>query len=339
VKTEMLLNRVKTWQKTFTKYHMTPVRTGAMLANKAAYKLRLPQAPGGPKTLYFEATNACNLDCMICPTGLGTTGRAKARLHLDEFKQIVDQAGSSLLHVVFAGYGEPFLNPDVYDMLKYARSKKIFTEVYSNLLLLKDEGLERIVDTEMDLLVVAIDLAPEGANWRFVKGTEHDIDLCKDRLKKLGELKRRRGAKRPIVRVSFPMTKANENLEGEARKFADEVGADQFLPKSVNAAVAGNDVEAMRRQWVAEALDRYAKPQGAGGHCRWPYTGGLIYANGDFAPCCHLGRGEHVLGNVLKDGVAKVWNGEKFQGFRQALAKDADSVPHCGPCVERFGNI
>lgn len=322
-----------------TSPNMTPARMVSYVLSRYSYRTRRARNLSGPSVLFIEATSVCNLHCVICPTGVGTLGRPKGRMSLDQFKSLVDQSNRSLRRVVFAGYGEPFVNPAVYDMITYARSRRVFTELYSNALLLDDEDLVRVVDCGLDLLVVAIDLAPEGKNWRYVKRTGRDIDKVTDRLRRLSELKRERGSALPRVRISYPVTKDNEAYLEEARQLALDVGAEEFLPKSVNAVVAGKDPKEMMEKYVSEAYSRYGRPKEGPGHCRWPYNGALVYANGDVSPCCHLARGEHNLGNVFADGIEGVWNGKKYVQFRLKLMTEPHTVDHCAHCVERFSGI
>jgi radical SAM protein with 4Fe4S-binding SPASM domain len=51
--------------------------------------------------------------------------------------------------------------------------------------------------------------------------------------------------------------------------------------------------------------------------------------NGDVAPCCVPGR--PALGNVARESVSAVWNGERYRAFRQQLVSDAPQSP-CRDC-------
>jgi len=341
-----ILNRVSTlrrradgWVKFARSPNTTPARFVSHVLSRYSFRTQRADNLSGPEILYIEATSTCNLHCTICPTGVGTLGRPKARMSLEQFTNLVDQTSHSLRRVVFAGYGEPFINPATFDMIAYARSKRVFTELYSNVLLLDDNDLRRIISAGLDLLVVAIDLAPQGKNWRYVKKTDQSIDRVKAVLRRLAELKTETASKLPIVRVSYPVTKDNEARLEEARQLARDVRAEEFLPKTVNAVVAGKDPQEMIEKYVADNFSRYTRPKKGSGHCRWPYSGALVYANGDVSPCCHLGRGEHNLGNVFTDGVDKVWNGEKYKKFRLKLMHEPHTVEHCAQCVERFETI
>ena len=70
---------------------------------------------------------------------------------------------------------------------------------------------------------------------------------------------------------------------------------------------------AMKESYIPIGFDLYLRVKIGSGHCHWPYSAGLIYVNGDFAPCCYLARGEHILGNVFEQGsIRAVWSSERL---------------------------
>jgi radical SAM protein with 4Fe4S-binding SPASM domain len=321
-------------------YHLTPSRLGSWALSRYSFHTARAHNLGLPRVLWIEPTNVCNLQCPICPTGSDTLNRPKASLSQARFKGIVDELHSSLMRLVFSGYGEPLLNPEVLDMVRYAGAHRIYTEMYSNFLVPNDKMLHHIIESGLDLLVVAIDLAPEGQNWRYIHSTPQSIARVKERLARLCELKRVHESRLPLVRISYPVTKYNLSVLEDGRGFAQDVNADDFLPKTVNALVAGKNETEMKQRFVPQEFDRYSRVRTGSGRCHWPYAAGLVYANGDFAPCCYLARGEHVLGNVFDEGgVRAVWNSNRFQAFRHRLMHDPGSVPHCSQCAERFDTI
>ncbi len=321
-------------------FHVTPKRLAYWALSRTSFLLASRRDLGLPRNLWIEATNACNLHCQICPTGSGTLGRPTARLSFARFKQVVDELSGSLIHVMFSGYGEPLLNPEIYDMVAYAHDRKIFTEIYSNLLLPDDAALRKLIESGLDLIVVAIDLAPQGQNWRYTRTTAEDIARVKDRLLRLAELKKEYGSKLPVVRVSYPVTRDNASLLDQAAQLAQEVAAEEFVPKTVNTIIAGKSPQEMKDKYVAEGFDRYSRAKIGSGRCRWPYAGLLIYANGEVTPCCYLGRNQHIMGNAFEEGgVRAIWNNEKYCEFRYRLMHDPSSVPYCAQCVERFETV
>ena len=86
-------------------------------------------------------------------------------------------------------WGEPFLNPDILPMVRYARKNRIGTTISSNLNLVNrgEEFLEEVVESGLDHLTVSID------------GTTQDVY---EAYRKGGRLEAR--AEKPTVPPSIP---------------------------------------------------------------------------------------------------------------------------------------
>ncbi len=52
--------------------------------------------------------------------------------------------------------------------------------------------------------------------------------------------------------------------------------------------------------------------------CLWPWWGITVYWNGDVAPCC-LYESDKALGNIHRQPVMDIWNGEQYQDLRRHM--------------------
>src|SRR5262249_12737400 len=77
---------------------------------------------GRPMNITIEPTSACNLGCPVCETGAGKLNRATKHMTFDEFKTIVDKVGANTNTLMFYFMGEPFINRQSYEMIRYAKS-------------------------------------------------------------------------------------------------------------------------------------------------------------------------------------------------------------------------
>ena len=64
-----------------------------------------------------------------CPSGLRAFTRPTGMLQSDFFRDTIDQLHKELFYLVFYFQGEPFLNPEFLEMVKYAASKITLTPV------------------------------------------------------------------------------------------------------------------------------------------------------------------------------------------------------------------
>ena len=116
-----------------------------------------PYQWGLPISISIEPTTSCNLRCPECPSGLRQFTRPTGMLKNDFFRQTVDQLEDSLLYLIFYFQGEPFLNPQFLDMVRYASDRGIYTATSTNAHYLKDEVARKTVESGLDRLIISID--------------------------------------------------------------------------------------------------------------------------------------------------------------------------------------
>jgi len=119
--------------------------------------LKKPVQWGYPISISFEPTTSCNLRCPECPSGMRAFTRPTGMLKKDFFRQTIDEIHKELLYLIFYFQGEPFLNPDFLEMVKYAHDKGIYTATSTNAHYLNDEKAKRTVESGLDRLIISID--------------------------------------------------------------------------------------------------------------------------------------------------------------------------------------
>lgn len=84
----------------------------------AAYESGRTSVVPPPDRMYIESTNICNLDCVMCPTGLKQVKRPKGYMDFDVFKAIVDEMAPQVKATTLHIWGEPV---DAQAHLRYDR--------------------------------------------------------------------------------------------------------------------------------------------------------------------------------------------------------------------------
>ena len=124
---------------------------------------------GYPVSISFEPTTSCNLRCPECPSGLRAFTRPTGMLQKDFFSLTIDQLYKDLFYLVFYFQGEPYLNPDFLDMVKYASQKKIYTATSTNAHYLSDANAKRTIESGLDRLIISIDGTTQESWIRYLK--------------------------------------------------------------------------------------------------------------------------------------------------------------------------
>src|SRR6478609_2380440 len=95
---------------------------------------------GMPVSISIEPTTACNLRCPECPSGLRSFTRPTGMMKKELFESVITQLAPSLSYLIFYFQGEPYLHPNLLEMVRLASSKKIYTATSTNAHYLSDEA-------------------------------------------------------------------------------------------------------------------------------------------------------------------------------------------------------
>jgi MoaA/NifB/PqqE/SkfB family radical SAM enzyme len=134
-------------------------------------------AEGGPRKVYVEPTNACNLACATCVRH--SWDEPEGFMEWATFETVVDglptatdarPGGEAPPAVAFMGLGEPLLHPRFLEMVRLAKQRGLRAEVTTNALLLDDTMAAGLLDAGLDQLVVSIDGANAEAFGRVRSG-------------------------------------------------------------------------------------------------------------------------------------------------------------------------
>jgi pyruvate-formate lyase-activating enzyme len=119
--------------------------------------LKKPIQWGLPFSIAIEPTTACNLRCPECPSGLRSFSRPTGNLKSDFFRQLIDELHREVFYLTFYFQGEPYINPEFLDMVKYANQKGIYTATSTNAHFLNNENAKRTIESGLDRLIISID--------------------------------------------------------------------------------------------------------------------------------------------------------------------------------------
>ena len=101
-----------------------------------------------PISASIEPANYCNLSCPHCPTGRKLIDKTDKRLTLSDFKQYIDLLLPELMYLNLYFQGEPLLNKDLPEMIRYASEKGVFTCVSTNGTALTEEVVKNMKESK-----------------------------------------------------------------------------------------------------------------------------------------------------------------------------------------------
>ena len=308
-------------------------------------KMNEPVPP--PKFPYIEVSTRCNLRCRIC--GQVLYDAPKEDMPLDTFNRL-EHLFEHSEEVKLYGSGEPFLNPDYFEMIKRVKAPGNRISIITNGTLLGDDACTKIVEEGVDILTVSIDGArPETFNY-IRRGA--DFHKVIGNVRRLVRKKEEMGKKNPYIAINFVVTQLNLPELPEMVRLANNLKVDGILAvelidwdmiKDEKLKPPGKGLKYIRRaerlarklnvkleiqpNLVREIKSLNKKP-GARRHspavsklprrrlCTQPWDSVQIDFNGDVRPCCWPSR---VLGNIHREDFPDIWNGLLYNEFRRLL--------------------
>lgn len=106
------------------------------------------------KIYQVETSNFCNLSCSYCPHP--NQRRAKGNMSCETFDMVIELAlRLSQKTIYLHNFGEPLLNPNIYNFISKARSNNLECSFYTNGELLTEESLIKLVDAGLNKLSIS----------------------------------------------------------------------------------------------------------------------------------------------------------------------------------------
>ncbi len=299
-----------------------------------SFFIKSDYAFGKPVNVTIEPTNACNLFCPVCETGAGVLSREKKTMTLDEFKIIADKIALFTNTLMLYFMGEPFLNNDLYEMVKYAKGKGIsFITACTNGTFIDPE---KIVGSGIDEINFQLSGLTKDTHEIYRIGS--DLNSIMDNLKNTIKVRNERMSKMRIV-CGFILMKQNEHQAGDVKRYMKQIGVDKtvMIDLCVRTLEQGRRfLPSNRNHWIYDPVSfekGKLKPRiSSKNGCSWMYYSVVIQVNGDVVPCCRDVNGDFIMGNILKQGFNDIWNGANFRNFRKKIHCKKNEVNICSLC-------
>ena len=304
------------------------------LFSTASFFIRSSFISGMPSNATIEPTNICNLRCPVCETGAGILNREKRNMALEEFKIIADKIAPFTNTLMFYFMGEPFLNNDIYEMIKYAKKKRIpFVTTCSN-----GSFVNPVKLVESGIDEVSFQICGLTKDIHGIYRVDSDLDSVIINLKETIDA---RNASKSRMRITcgYILMKQNEHQLADFKKYMRQIGVDEAVvidPCVRTLEQARKFLPSDKNHWIYDPvafeqgkLEPKSTPKNS---CPWIYYSITILADGSVVPCCRDASGNLIMGNILSRDIKKIWNGRHFREFRKEVMFKKSAVSICNLC-------
>jgi len=216
------------------------------------------------------------------------------------------------------------------EMIKYLKSKKIWSGISSNLSIkYKENYLEELVKSGLSLLHVDVDGLDQDVYEKYRR--KGDFNTVVKNLKKISELKSKLQLKEPVLELAMLAMRQNEHQHENFFDFAKELKAEeikidkiqhnpnmdeQWLPKNKNL---------IYKTYEGGKADSHSAKEEEKKQCYWPWSGVVINWDGGINPCCIIDDPKADFGNVKKQSIETIWNSPEYISSRSEF-KDQKEI-------------
>jgi len=270
----------------------------------------------------IEPTNRCNLSCPECVSGSGELTRPRGHMSLANFKHIVDQIYRHTLVLNLYMQGEPYLNPQLPEMIAYAKRKKLFVSLSTNANILPPLSVESL---PQHLIISADGATPEGYT-SYRRGG--DLNKVRAFVRAIAELKQKEKSGLPYVELQFLAHQHNAH-ERKATRALFKGQYNRFVTKKMQIIHEEN-----RAHFQAQSVccNRYIDQQRLQPSCFKMISTAVFTQDGYWVACCMDKQAHHRFGNVLEEDYRDVLQGAALRDFRQSLITDKARIAICRNC-------
>lgn len=320
---------------------LTPARLWNILkVYTGFYWSRLSKSPvhwGLPYSISIEPTTSCNLRCPECPSGLRSFTRKTGMLNPDFFKKNMDELASYIHYITFYFQGEPFLNRNFLEMIRYSADRNIYTATSTNAHYLDDATAKKTVESGLDRLIISIDGTTQEVYEQYRIGGK--LEKVLEGTRNIIRWKKELNSKTPYVIFQFLVVKPNEHQIPEILKLAEEMEVDEVKLKTAqvydyengNPLIPENDRYSRYRKTTE---GKYVLKNKLDNHCWRMWSGCVITWDGKVVPCCFDKDAAHQLGDLSDSSLKAIWNNKSYKEFRSQIISNRKNIDICANCSE-----
>lgn len=273
-----------------------------------SYNWKLSKPLNKPMVLTIETTNICNLDCIICPRK--EMKRKLGTISIENFTMIIDRISEYNSSVMLHFCGEPLLDKQIFEKIKYCQNKNIKSCISTNTTLLNNENASRLLESGLYKLYICMDgfnketyeKIRKGANFETTQNNIINFMKLRDKTNKI-----------PIVILQMIRTIDTEDEIKDFNQFWKPFNFSEISIKDF--CTWGDQIEGIKD--LSRQEQRFLKTNEKRPPCYYPWHSVVILWDGTVIPCCRDFDGKYVLGNIFNNDLDDIWYGEKLVKLRE----------------------
>lgn len=275
--------------------------------------------------VYFEIGNTCNLQCSFCPE----VKRQKAKVSLDQAKEVLEKVAPHTERVCYHLMGEPTLHPEFLDLVRLANTLGVALEITTNGTLVESSA-EALLDPAIHQINFSLQSFSDnfpGANPQvYFQKILHFCDFAQKH--------------RPDLYINFRLWNQPKEAKVDCGNDIYLLALESHYGISINRKIDPKLTKSKnlvgriylhfdtRFDWPSLDSPNY----GTEGTCYGTRKQIGIHSDGTIVPCCLDKEANIPLGNIFDSDLGQIVNSEKFQRIKVGFENGKKLESLCQHC-------
>ncbi len=310
----------------------------------------------GPEQVVIDITNRCNEKCIGCwlysPLLKNNSNGQWLKKEIDFLtaRRLIDELSDLGTKIIrFTGGGEPFMHPNLMDLIEYTKAKGLKCCLTTNFSLVDEDKIRKLIDLEVDELAVSLWAASEETYKKTHPNSQEDMF---ERINKNLRYLTSRKKSKPFVTLCNVICNLNYKEVEEMFRFALDMQVDAVYFTLIDTIDGATDALILNEKETGEVLKmtriirnrhhelaqdkkieldyfdgfiaRLKEKSGLTGnydrqrvnqipcYAGWIFT--RVLADGAIAPCCRAVK--KIMGNINEQTFKDIWMSPPYNEFR-----------------------
>ena len=308
---------------------------------RALIKHDLPIQPDFyPIKYVVEPINWCNLRCPTCllSTNRAYKGYNKKQLVFDEFKYIIDKLPYAEF-IMLQGVGEPLLTADLFLMIKYCKTKNIYTYFNTNGILVEKDNIHKILSSGLDEISFSINSFNIDV-FSYTKNiSKNTAERIIANLTLLISQKKKINSHHPKISIRAIVMKETLPFIKDLIIAASNIGVEKVVLQPFSVSFGGEEDSVVSKQELQNLYNsiikmpkknieiRYSAFGDDIDSCKYPWSFPQITVEGYVLPCCGVSNPCTInFGNIFDADFETIWNSEGYINFRKEFLRNESKI-------------
>ena len=321
--------------------------TARLWRNQYFNYLKNKKNPPFPEKLTIMLTRRCNLNCEFCDQSY----KFNQEMSLDDAMKVIDSAKNLNIKTLVITGGEPFLHPDLFKIIRYAKENGFSVCITTNGTLIKSK-VNDILSSNIDFLTISLDGIKEihdilrgfdGTFNRVIEGIEElekngykNFSICfvvtNKNIKELEKVYSFCKAKN----ISFDFWPVN----GAPHLYLKEKKDIDLFLRFIKKLRKKGEISKEKYLYLIKSID-YFNQKKFNVRCLGLVKEICVDVDNKIFPCCLFGKRKNTpdLGSILYNNIYELWNSQQYYELRKKIYFDGCNGDCYNIALQEFSSI